>query len=418
MSVLTYQPPGQSAIVFGPQGWETTEFIQEPWMDPSGTDCMGVKISINGSYLISGPVPPMLNMVDSSGNAFGSPAGALPTLRMVGQWANPRGLLSFTENDVEMMPTPPTNHPDAKNGPLPGPMRIQRLTEKTFRCSLSIVSHWAEKTANIEGGGILSIRWRDSISIDQDQLSTRKRNGRVIVSSSAYITSGARIDDLRETLVCTSIMPGFIRTASDYEISESGLEMSFSFVDVEQFRMCPLLTTFAEGSMLVSTQRMGTPGRHITVSVNLRGPKKQESNPTILGSLASGIAVRKARLNGGFFANKMDFRDNLWRNEVGVTLQGMIRPPKKVKAKYRNKRIGKGDFQKFLSFEASLKGFGKTVLGQVGTHSPDPGTRGTADAFLHAAAYNDPTLARTLNRLDNSLAGGSNKHMSNKVPGG
>ena len=424
MSVLVYTPPGGGAITFGPQGWETMEFVQEPWYEPSQTDCLGVKITISGDWILSAPVPPISSGIVLSGstNVFDGPAAALPTLRMVGNWARPRGTLSFKENGVEMIPTPPTGKADAKNGPLPGPMRITRLTEKTFRCSLSIVSHWAESAANSEGGLVLSSRWRDSVAIDQDQLSRRTRTGKVIVSSSSYITGGSIIDDLRDTLICTSILPGFIREASNYTLSESGLELSYDFVDQEQFRMCPTLSTFAEGSMLVSTQRMGSPGRMQTVNVTLRGPKKQESNPTELASIAMGICFRKGQLNGGFFPTKADLRESLWKNEVSVTLQGMARPPRKVKAKYRNKRSAKDFFQKFLSLEASLKGFGKTVAGQVGTKSPDPGTRGTGNILLHAAAYNDPTLAKTLSKLDNSLQQGQSRANPNgktmQVPGG
>ena len=424
MSIMTYTPPGGGPLVFGPQGWETLSFNQEPWYEESQTDCMGVKITIEGNFLLSAPVPPISSGISFGGSVsvFDGPAAALPTLRMVGEWAKPRGTLSFKENGVEMIPSPPTGKPDDRNGPLPGPMRITRLTEKTFRCSLSIVSHWAENTANNITGNPLSSRWRDSVTIDQDQLSTRTRQGKVIVSSAAFITGGSILDDLRDTLICTSIMPGFIREKSEYEQSLNGLELSYSFVDREWFRMVPTGTTYAEGSMTVSTQRMGSPGRQQVVRVTLRGPKKKESAPEILGSLAAAICFRKGRLNGGFFPTKMDCTEAMWKNEVSVTMQGMARPPRRVKGEKRDRKGAKASFQKFLSLEASLKGFGKTVTDQVGPRSPDPGTRGTANILLHAAAYNDPTLAKTLNRSDNSLVQGASRAspagQSNVVPGG
>jgi hypothetical protein len=105
---------------------------------------------------------------------------------------------------------------------------------------------------------------------------------------------------------------------------------------------------------------------------------------------ATVIAYQKCKLNGGFFPNKADFKENLWNNEVMVSLSGMCKP-----ANAKDK--------KWLTLEESMKGFGQTVKFQVGNKSPDPGTRGTADVLLHAAAYHDPRLKQILERKTNSL---------------
>ena len=56
-----------------------------------------------------------------------------------------------------------------------------------------------EGRPNAQNGQVLSSRWRDEVTIDRDYLSHRTRRGKVIVASSAFITGGAIIDQLRES---------------------------------------------------------------------------------------------------------------------------------------------------------------------------------------------------------------------------
>jgi len=215
------------------------------------------------------------------------------------------------------------------------------------------------------------------------------------VASSAFNSGGSFIDSLRETLITTSIDKGCIRESSSYVVSESGLEMSYVCgPDVEQFRMVPDGTTFADGECNITSQRMGTPGRFQTCWCLLQGPKRTESEPAKLVRTALAISYSKLRLNGGFFPTKADFKEKLWRNEVMVALTGFCRPPKQK------------DARQILSLQEAMRGFGQVVPLQVGTKSPDPGTRGTANFLLHAAAFHDPRLAQTLNRLTNTVKDG------------
>ena len=347
------------------------------------------------------------------------PSEAAVKIRNVSQWSKPRQKLSFTVHGQEMIPSS-TKNLDSRNGPLPGPMRLRHMPEQGFVVDLSIVSHWAESTPNDQAGAILSSRWRDDVTIDRDLLSKRTRRGKVIVSSSSYYSPGGQgtTDGLRETLVTCSIDPGFVRESSHYDLAENGLELSYELVDQELFRMFPDGTTGAVGTMITGSQIMGTPGRPQIVSVTLKGPKLAASSPQQLISQATAIATLKGRLNGGFFPTKATFKENLWNpNEVTVTLEGMAKKPTGANA------------QVFLGIEATLNGFGQIVAGQIGATSPGAGgvtatlgTRGSANILLHAAAYQDPTLAKTLNKMTNSIVQGASRQnplgAASKVPGG
>ena len=382
MSILTY-----NSVTAGPDGWLTLQFTNEAVMDPSGTDMECMKLAVSGHCYLTSPWAPM-SAVNNIGK---NPAEALPTLRLTTKFMEQRRSLSFKINGVELVPS--TSTVDARNGPHPLRFNVLEITERAFLVDLAIESHWAEGTALSEGGVILSHRWREESLVDRHFLTKKSRKGRIAVSSATFNSSSNKngLDNLRDTLTNCSIPKGFIRMNSRYTVEESGLVMGYEHQDEEQFRMCPDGSTEADGEMAVTTQRQGSPGRMQTCWVMLRGPKKVESEPAKLIKTAIAICYSKLRLNGGFFPIKAEFKEKLWRNEVFVALTGFCKTPLKL-----------------LDLQDSLKGFGKVVPLQIGERSPNPGSRGTAELILHAAAYHDPTLAQALNQEDNTV---------NPVPG-
>jgi len=392
MATLTY-----NGITFGPSDWYTLSFSQEAIYDTSGTDLMYVKFDISGQALLATPLRP------TAGDAV--PATTLTKIRTVKDFMQPRKTLSFKLGTTEVIPT--TSTVDAKNGPLPQYINVIEVTDAALMCNFRIIAHFAENSPNSEAGVIVSHRWTDRVEIDKSFYSRRTRQGKVVVSLSAFNSSKARIEDLRESLITTSIQKGFTRERSMYVRSENGLEMSYEIVDLEQFRLPPAPASDADGYFAATTQRMGSPGRQAMCSVTLRGPKKQEANPLVLMKLAIAIAYQKLRANGGFFPNKADFKEALYRNEVSTTLSGFIKP--------------EGNLEKFMSLAASCKGIGIDPVGSDGgiqTASPDPGTRGTAGILLQAAAFHDPTLAQTLNKATNTVVPAGGASPVGMTPGG
>lgn len=410
MSVLVYN--GQT---FGPDNWHTLTFAQEAVADESNTETECMRISITGEIVIKGNVT-----TGSTGAAAGAGndaarrelAAAKPALAMVNartlksRFMQRRKSLSFKVNGQELIPSgsPGAGSTiDARNGPIPEYFNVIGMWAGGLLCQLKIVSHWAEASANSEGGQILSHRWRESVRIDENLYTTKTRSGKLVVSSSSFNSSkgGQMIDgQLRDTLITASIEPGFLRTSAVYTLAENGLEMRYDLTDVEQFRMPPNPATTADGNFSATTQRMGTPGRRCQAHFTLRGPKKQEAAPDSLCSQALNIAFNKCRANGGFFPTMAVFHENCYKNEVSVTLSGMNVPA--------GKKIGDGlnAADNFLKLMTSRKGIGIAPVGsEPGAPVASRESRGTCpNLILHAAAYHDPTLSQTLNKQTNQIA--------------
>lgn len=410
MSVLTYGE-GANALAFGSEGWLSLGWDQGEWMDPTRTDAMGVHFMIAGQCIFNGLIPPLaknggVNPIFPADDAYGAierfnatkgeyiqPASAAATIRNLGYFMQPRQTLRFTVNGVNMLPQ--TSRADANNGPKPLRCNFKQINESSFLVDLAIEAWFCETKPNQAGGKILSHRWTETASYDRHFYTSKTRRGKLIISSEtdpSQLAIGG-IDGLRESLITTSIDASFIREGgSEYTLGPTGLELDYRCgPDVEQFRMCPDGTTQSDGKMNVKSQRMGSPGRLQNCWVRLRGPKTAASAPRNLIQTATKICYQKLRLNGGFFPTEATFEEDLWHNEVMVSMAGWCKP-KNVQD------------QKWLTLEQSMQGFGQTVTGQVGLRPPDPGTRGTANVLLHAAAYHDPRLAQTLNRKDNSVS--------------
>lgn len=403
MSKLTY-----NGLVFDSDGWQTLGFNQEAIYDESNTDLECVKITIAGHCVLS-QCPGRAPFLPG---AVGDPAAtALAKTRLTSAFMKPQQSISFTVNGTEMMPSSSTI--DARNGPRPLRCNVISITEGAFLCDVAIESHWVETSpAGSDGDGnqlknevgqILSHRWSETAKIDLNFYTTKTRTGKIVVSSAAYNSKkGIFLDKLRETLITTSIEPGFVRLDSQYTVHPNGLEMRYSIVDQERFRLPPAPASDAEGDYTITTQMTNGPGRFVTCRIKLTGPKKVQSNPGILMKAALGIALNQCRKAGGFFPTKVDFHEQLYRNEVEVMVAGRLNQQKRNRSE-----------KKTLNLEAGLKNIGMAPLGSERglARSPDPGTRGTANLLLRAAAFHDPSLGQTLDRTDNSVSGGI-------VPGG
>ena len=377
MSVLVY-----NGITFGPDGWRTLSFSQEAMSDASDTETECMKITITGECILAKKYPPEVT---------DGPAAKMPGIRAVkAGFMQRRKGLSFKCNGVEMIPSMPSNYTvDCRSGPVPLYFNATMITEGSFVCQLAIESYWAEASPLAESGKILSHRWRETVEIDENLYSHKTRSGKVVIS--ANYSRGKFLDGLRDSLITTSIDPGFLRTSAEYTISESGLHLDYTIKDSEQYRMPPFPAATAQGNFQSTTQRTGSPGRRCEAAFTLTGSKKPEAAPSVLVDTALLIAGEKCKDNGGFFPFSASFHEDSYRNQVTVKLGGMTAPV--------GGKAGKGGIL-LMATDA----IGTTPRG---SNQRDPviarEVRGTANLLLHAAAYHDPTLAQTLNREDNQV---------------
>jgi hypothetical protein len=395
MSILQY-----NGIQLGPDGWHTIAFDQVAEYDEwdSGIEC--VKYTISGRCAMEANAPNTLTQIRR----------ALLTERMKlsftvgGQQLIPQSTFNAIDainQDDEVAVARLANRPkqqyliDARGGPKPRYCKIVDVSGSTFLIDYCIDSWWCEDPALTESGDVLSHRWRESVDIDVDFFTTKTRVGKLVVSPHIYTKPiGPSLDGLREDLVACAITPGFARTKSHYDIDETGTVLRYSFEEVEQYRMPPVPATRAEGFYDITTQKLNGPGRFVTCSVKLYGPKKKEATQNKLVAVAMGIISKKSKQAGAFFPIKCQVRENLYQNNVEVVMYGRLNPPQNA--------------PNVLDLETSLVGIGVPPLGsEFGTPPPDPGSRGTANLLLHAAAWHDNTLFQKLNN-DNAL----------QIPGG
>ncbi len=127
---------------------------------------------------------------------------------------------------------------DDANGPWPdeSAFKVTYTTEKTFLVSWAVVVKLRDctLTGQFQDGGLLSLRWDQSISWDKYFKAVFEWRGTAIFSSLATVS----IDAFRRNKIAPEVPFGFAREKSYYTISRDGLRCDFAFTDV-QLRYAP-----------------------------------------------------------------------------------------------------------------------------------------------------------------------------------
>ncbi len=393
MAILTY-----NSLKF--DRWLTTNYSQEMVYDQSDTDLMYIKTTIRGQAIVDGTEFLDINPTDAT------PVGSFTALRW--QFMQPRQKLSFTVKGEELIPDAlrltGSAVVDDRNGPKPRAFSIiGSLPQGSFVVYIEIETCFAETEALKDRSQIISHRWTEDVTIDENFYSTLTRNGRLRVSSA----SGLRTEQQRESCIVYGIPKGFIRKSMRYQRSEDGLELSYSIVDQEKYRMPPPPATWADGTYAETCENGAI--RFALMTISLKGPKKDTCDQGTLMKIALEIILQRARTTGLVEAGKQlpfirfsSFSEKLYDNEVTATARWICKP---------RKGLVKGNM-------APISVFGKApTYSAAGTASPDPGSRGTAGLYLQGAPYQSPTGDQSIDVATGNLTA-KGTDPAGKIPGG
>lgn len=130
----------------------------------------------------------------------------------------------------------------------------------------------------------LSLRWEDSVQMDETFRTTYRRRGHLIISS----LSNNTIDYYRRNIVAPVCPKTFARLSSSYVISKDGLRCDFEFVD-QQIRWAPPYPAVAmEITQSESTAYSGQGERFGALRIAVRGAFN--ANPRDLIRICSRVA--------------------------------------------------------------------------------------------------------------------------------
>lgn len=375
-----------------------TSFLQEAMYDEQGkTDWYCTKFDITVQFFVNAQYTSLMNVVGAD------PAAAMRNLRM--KLLEPRKTLSVKVNGVELIPFPQSlgTTVDAQNGPQPHSCVITTLTSETFICTYRITAKYWENTETGEGTGLseasnstLYNRWTESVTMDRRGYSTRSRNGKFIIRSDNVSQESA--DQIRTQMAVTGIPTGFYRESQTYTVDPSGLGIGYVIQDKETWNNPPPGIHVATGTYTETTARRGFM-RFGEVEITMKGAKHVTVATlieTAVITAATKIRVSAAiALGDGGLARLESGRISvdLYDNSVTVNLKAMLSPNNGL-------RLAGVAALNFSEFATPV--FNKTQT------PPNMRPRGSANVFLQAAAFYNPSLrGTTLNQATGQLSTGN-----------
>lgn len=301
-----------------------TSFSQEAVYDPSNTDRMYTRFDITVQGILNSSLAGVIGAEEGSND---NAASIMKNIR--GKLLTPRRPLAIDFDGLELLPT--ADGVDAKNGPLPQVCNIQRLTTATFLISFRIVTHRCESEFGETGGNaVVSVRWRQTQSIDNCNFSTRTRTGSFTIRSDNL--QGVQADQLRSSMAILAIPSGFVRESSEYTISEDGLTLSFTIRDKEVWLYPPEPAFQAQGSYQETSTHRGS-RRSARCSVTLQG-SKTSPNATLMRT-AVAICANKLFNDAGveprnnvnaIRLTNCTISQDLWENRCSCTMEAILNP--------------------------------------------------------------------------------------------
>lgn len=232
----------------------------------------------------------------------------------------PRRSLVYEVGGTRLIDLP--NGDDA-NGPFPFGVDVQLVAEASFVIRWGVVFRVAE--CNGSQRQILSHRWTETASIDDEHLTTYRRSGRLIVSG----RSGLNPDSFRG-IVTPPIGPKFTRQSAEYTLHDNGLELAFAFVDKEQYVMPPYPAIKMSGYQAETTTNHTGAVRHGRLQISLTGPpdapKQDLLRKCIEIGMSRAMAAGLRRGANGRYIVGGGITERLEKNTVELTLTWLMRP--------------------------------------------------------------------------------------------
>ncbi len=194
---------------------------------------------------------------------------------------SPRGTFEYRIGDVPIVSVP--FPPDANLGPYPYPCRITEQGVNSgvwmVECGIKVaVIDCADACAARDP--VVSLRWTQTETFDQNWNSNLITDGRVVVRSDLRQNA----DNFR-TQATPPLLNDYIRTVSRYTLDPSGLKLDFHYEDQEVDRLPPFPATKARGTYVV---RADFPGfkRVGTVGIHLEGQKGTSRKALLIKAVA------------------------------------------------------------------------------------------------------------------------------------
>lgn len=307
---------------------QTLAFEVEPEYDPTNTDQLWTKytIRVRGFVVQTASQFPGFNITKQSAVTLALVKNMLeaPRRRMA-YVIGDTTLVSVTDNIFGLAL-------DDKLGPHPLPARVTEVNTGTFLvecgCTVRLVECATTCPPGTARNPVISLRWGQTESFDENWYSRLKTKGRLIVRASLLQNA----DNFRP-LVTPPLLPDYRRVSSSYTMSPDGLELEFEFDDKEEDRLPPFPATKAQGSYTVNVDRPGMI-RHGTVQITLEGQKGADRKQL----MNRAIAMAYSKLNADGFArfNKAgkasppiwqgQFDEDLFQPKVRVSITAMMTP--------------------------------------------------------------------------------------------
>jgi hypothetical protein len=402
----------------------TTQFLQRANYEESNTDRILTEFDVSIQCLISSTYAALLN--PRLGNVTTNPADFMAWVRQ--RLLQQRQKLSIKVNGTELIPTAQTGNLgsiDAMNGPLPQHCEITQLTDTLFMMNYRIIAKYWENNngdlpsvpvagTNNPGGDILYNRWSETITIDENNHTTRTRRGKFMIRSDNK--DGFIADKLRSAFAVVGVPVGFLRTRNEYTIDPSGLIMTYLQEDKEQYKIPPNPAFTAEGHMTLETA-IGA-SFTATTHVKLTGsgnPTFDQTNQITLMYTALYIATQKIVNYAGHFIpplqsvpQHVSVSLDLFRNEVTADCRILLTKqtgrvnvllttdhlPASVAASIAINGINGNPANidtNFIDMFYGLDNF-TPISDDQSTYEPAYLAYGTAGLLLNAAAYYDPSI--------------------------
>ncbi len=273
---------------------QAMDFLQE--RDPSYTDAMYTvyDIKIKGFLANSEGIFPGL----------GSNLSHVELLNLLKQeLSTPRLSMEYRIGQTVVVSTTGL---DAAKGPDPYKVSVTSVSGGVFfveiGCRVSVV----DCTNECKGGRspILSLRWTQTESFDENWYSNLTTEGHLIVRSDMLQSA----DNFRP-LATPPILVDYKRKVSKYTLAPDGLTLDFHFEDQEYDRLPPYPATKASGTYTVSIERPGTK-RIGTVRIHLEGQKGTDRKALFIR--ACGMAYSKLENDQLFADNKGKTTNIIW----------------------------------------------------------------------------------------------------------
>ena len=278
----------------------TRQFHQETIMDPSGTDQIGQKftLQVEGIMHLQSAVGSIggYNQTPNVGPpGYSMGAGNLSNLYAIvrAKLSQPRGLLEVwvgpAGNQQRLFRCVPTTADtktdpdrDISNGPKPKNFDIVQIAgSNLFRVSFTVECEKVE-CSQLNGGYIpvaLNNRWSISEAMDSDFFITRTISGHLRISYGGFdsVNQQALSAFRYEPIVVPPLEDGFHRESITFSVAVDGLSADYVVVDKQVFTAPPWPATNWSGSHTESTAQGAT---YVTdLQVHLSGPP---SAPTAL----------------------------------------------------------------------------------------------------------------------------------------